>query len=574
MFKKKDPNSFTKYFRLFNGAPQSNNNGGYNNQIGYLVADYHVIPYEDVEVKDINSFASKGKRQFILHCTQRIVIYNDAFQTLNPIHFSDSVNGSGIFENYPVLIKTLITVAPKSQSGFTIQLLDYSPKTINTKVAQSGSSNIGITGNESSSISNTVGSSTSQTNSYATSVGVNGGFFGDLFTGGASVTHSSGHSTTNSSYNSQTNGSSSSFGTSNDQSNTDSMSIKDWGAYGIVNPETQEPAWFFGQEYPWDAITCTLTDGTINPTSKDNPNAGNQIRLILPIDMRNRLYDGKSLYPPSQLSMFGINFVSKAVWLLSADYSQIGVSSDIELMHTVNYKSASHNLTLGDNGNAVAAVYVDKVPTLLRSEENKDSLSESLNLMIMALDVLGLPNKPAIIGFIPKKFIVNPSAGAFKIISSANTLMIEDTTNYGDSYPASKFFSTSETALTATLTTAPPNPLSITAYFKVVDTVNDYKLYLKHWKMGTTGTTGIKLTITINGDSNNSIIKYVDTSEAEGGENNLLIIALRDQNYASVDYHDYLQLGLNSIQLTIEPIDGQYGANCGYQIRAISIEKM
>ena len=96
---------------------------------------------------------------------------------------------------------------------------------------------------------------------------------------------------------------------------------------------------------------------------------------------------------------------------------------------------------------------------------------------------------------------------------------------------------------------------------------------MKHWKKQ--GGKGIKLTLVINNDTDNAITKYVDAEEAEGAEKNLLIIALRDQNYASVDYHDYLQLGLNSIEITIvNSIDGQYSETCGYQIRAISIERV
>jgi hypothetical protein len=474
------------------------------------------------------------------------------------------------------LINSLISLQPKNQAGFSFQILDYSPKTVNTKVQHSGSSGIGSSTGQSSSISNTVGSSTSQTNSYGTSVSADASIMGDIFSFGGSATESSEHSSTITHDQSSTTGTGISSGQNRDQSNSDTMSMKDWGAYSIINPLTQAPSWFFGQEYPWDAILCRITDGTTNPNicpnpnpkNTGNPNANNQLNLILPSDMINRLYDKPILYPPSQLSMFGFNFVMKAVWLISVDYTQIDASSNIELTHNINYYSASHSY---DSVKQTVGVYLDKTPTILQWDKNQGNVSENLNLMIMALDVLGLTNKPAIIGFIPNKFIVKPFFAPFKIISSTNTLLIEDTTDYGVTYPSSSpFFSVSETALVASLNSSLPNPLCFTAYFKVIDNVFDYKLYMKHWK---TGATGIKLTITINGDIDNSIIKYVDALEAEGGENNLLTISLRDQNFSSIDYHDYLQLGLNSIQLTIEPINGQYGANCGYQLRAISIEK-
>lgn len=562
MFKKKDPNSFTKYFKLFNGTASSDD----SNLIGYLIADYQVVPYDDVEVKDNTSFMQNKKEQFLLHCKQRIVIFNPNFSTIPLISIANSPYYP--YENYPALINTFINVAQSGtpQAGVSFQLLDYSPKTINTKIQSSGSSGVGTGSSQSSSISNTIGSSTSQTNSYSTSVGVDAGVMGDVFSFGENVSQTSEHSTTSSQDHSHTTGSDSSSSQSRNQSNSDSMSMKDWGAYSMVNPFTKNPIWFFGQEYPWDAIISRLTDDTPNPNTA-NLNCKNQLRLILPFDMQHRLFDGSILYPPSQLSMFGFSFVNKAVWLIVVDYSKTGASSNMQITHNINYYSASHSLT-----NNSANVYLDKTPTILQCEENQGNITTNLNLMIMAMDVLSSQNKPAIIGFIPNKFIINPSQGPFKILSTSNTLMIEDTTDYGDTvaYPAAPYFTASDRALMATLTTAPPKPLSITAYFKVVDTVNDYKLYLKHWK---TGATGIKLTININGDIDNSIIKYVDALEAEGGENNLLTISLRDQNFSSIDYHDYLQLGLNSIQLTIEPIDGQYGVNFGYQLRAISIEK-
>ena len=93
---------------------------------------------------------------------------------------------------------------------------------------------------------------------------------------------------------------------------------------------------------------------------------------------------------------------------------------------------------------------------------------------------------------------------------------------------------------------------------------------MKHWKLGSDD---IKLTIVVNED--NTIVKYVDAREGEGGEDNLLSISLRDLRYASGDFHDYLQLGLNCIKITIEPASGQFADRDGYGsygIRAISIE--
>ena len=55
--------------------------------------------------------------------------------------------------------------------------------------------------------------------------------------------------------------------------------------------------------------------------------------------------------------------------------------------------------------------------------------------------------------------------------------------------------------------------------------------------------------------------------EAEGGEDNLMKISLRSLDMASISYHDYLQLGLNSVSITMTPM----GGDCIYQMRAVSI---
>jgi hypothetical protein len=200
------------------------------------------------------------------------------------------------------------------------------------------------------------------------------------------------------------------------------------------------------------------------------------------------------------------------------------------------------------------------------------------------------------LGFlVPRQFFVSPVPAAksekgvkeptpFIIISSSNNLLIKDETNYdgknreihlsNDDDGAG--FSASETALTATFT---PNckKLKLELYFKITDTVNDYRLFIKHWKTQPIGTktdpkVGIQLHIIINDDHDNRIIKQINTLEAEGGENNLLSISMRDLSYGSVDYHDYLNLGLNKIEITMTPTASDPRA-CGYQIRAISIER-
>lgn len=438
--------------------------------------------------------------------------------------------------------------------------MEYSPQTVNTKVQSSGTSGDSTGKTQGSSSSSTVGSSTSQTNSYGTSVSI-----GDI----SGVTATSDRSTTTTHDHSYTKGTEMSSSKSSENSHSASMSIKDWGAYSLVSPTSMAPSWTFGQEYPWDAIECRKTN--------DKPNAknANQTQIIIPGMMGVRLYDGVSLYPPSHLSMFGINFIMKALWLVTIDD---GGPEDITIHHTVNYFSGSHLLEKTDGDIDTVNVYMDKHPSIL-NVKNDDPLNTKINLTLMGLDPLGIQTRGAVIGFIPNKFATLPVPATsskqpvpFKIISTSNDLMVKDCTTYPKDCNEGDGFIPSETALTANLSPK-CKQLSISLYFKITDSISDYNLFIKHWKTGSANSSGVMLTFVINEDTKNPIKKYVDALEAEGGENNLLTLVLRNQNYASVDYHDYLQLGLNSIKITIESIDDEHFPNCGYQIRAISIEK-
>ena len=274
----------------------------------------------------------------------------------------------------------------------------------------------------------------------------------------------------------------------------------------------------------------------------------------------------------------------KATWRVYVPY---GVSTQVQINSLIDYYSASHYLT-----DKTAKVYLDSTPaTLYVSNTEIQSPSCTIDLNIMALDPIGVNTNSAVVGFIPSRFIPlpqsssGPAPAGFKTIAVTNDLLIEDTTSaINASYPttgASPGFSVSQAYLSAawSSTSTKNYPYQITLYFKVTDSVSDYTLYLKH---GTTTATGVQLTIVVNQDPSNtnpdqaiSITKYVTATEAEGGESNILSIALRDLEFASVDYHDYLQLGLNSVTITMAPmpIDGNYPSDPGYQIRAVSIEK-
>lgn len=373
MFKKNDPYTYSTYGQLQTAGSTA---------IGLFSAEYQVTHDDDVQLGSgtvQSGTENDGVRKYLLECTQRIKIYNSSAIDLRPESDMSS------YSDYPALINTLVQISP--QAGLSMELVNFAPQTVNTQVQTSGTNGSSTGETNGSSTSSTVGSSTSQTNSFGASVGS----FGDLPTSSVSADHSK----TTSQDKSFTSGSETSNSNGQDSSGSSSMSMKDWGAYCMVNPSIVSPSWTFGQEYPWDAIVCRKTNNTSNP---DNPA---QVQLVVPSSMTVRLYDGVSLSPPSHLSMFGVSFVMKAQWRITINN---GTSDVVDLQHIINYFTASHSLSSGSN---TVAVYLDSSPTLL-ALASPGSLSNALDLGVLGLAPISMVTGPAIIGFLPAKFSTMP----------------------------------------------------------------------------------------------------------------------------------------------------------------------
>ncbi|HVZ54323.1 MAG TPA: hypothetical protein VG986_20330 [Pseudolabrys sp.] len=568
MFKRQDPYSYTQFLTLYN-------NGGETSQpIGVLAVEYRVNLYNDVLVQNQNSVNQPRNQQFLLYCTQRLFLINPGNSSIAPI--TGSTQGTEYFANYPALIESYMQVV--KSSGVTLNLMDYSPHTVNTAVQQTSSAGSSSSQTQGTTSSSTTGSSFSQSSTYGTSVTV-----GDTFSG---ATASYEYTTSSSKEQSSTTGQDASASAGRDASSSASMSIKDWGSYASVNPVYVYPTWVFGQEYPWNAIDCRYAGSTQYPGVKDSsgnyiskPNP-NQFEMFISNSMAANLYDGAYLYPPSELSMFGLNFVMKCSWRIYVDDS---ASTEVTLTHYIDYYSASH--MVAPSGQSTPAyepkVYLDKTPATLSISPiatDDQTFSIKLDLNVMGLDPLGVNSSSAIVGFLPVKFIppatiAPPATSAslpqtFKTIAATNDLMIENATDYGSLTDSG--FSVSQACLTANWSSTQNIPYTVVLYFKVIDSVGEYTLNIKHW---VAQPTGVQLTIVINEDTSNTITRYVTDIEGEGGDNNILSIALRDLDFGSIDYHDYLQLGLNSISITMQPINSDWAANSGYQIRAISITR-
>ncbi len=475
----------------------------------YGTASFRYEIRQLVDVRNLESVIS-----YRIMCTHRISIPNTNAFSLTPSTITT-------YNSYPGLFRLTTTCQPVG--GNTPRLMDYNPRTLNTTVMTSANHNDGTS--ESNSRQHTTGSSVAQTNSYDANVSL--GFFGDVPTGSIGGGYS--HSTTRTKETSDSTGSQS--GTSSEQASGESMSIKDWGSYAYLDETRTHPAWIWGQEYPWDIIQFRSCDA-----------GGNTVDL--PQFIKDRLFatDPKTnnvvVCPPSQLSLFGIDVIMKATWIVALPKDMS--AQTLQLNHELDYITASHGLD-----GATQYARLDPAPATFPVK------SPPLDLTLLGLDPVlnGAADNGAVVGFSADRFIVPPSQGApFKALSGTNNLQV---TGSGFEAGMSTNFSHGGEA-------------KFRLQFKVIDDVYNYSLFLKHWIVGTTGCT---LTVVCNGDTANEMICHVDDAEGAGGENNLLELNLRNKDYASINYHDYLVLGTNTIDITVSPND----QGAVYQLRAIAI---
>lgn len=495
------------------------------------------IDYEVQRSPDLRNLAqaqSGALTAYRVLCTQRIVIPNGQ-------NYSPGGSNPKSFATYPAILSTAVTLNTASAEN-----VSYSPKTVNTSVTTSHSSS--DSANSTATMQHTTGSSTSQSNTFNASASL--GFQGENPTGDLSFGYA--HTTTTDRSRSKLTGSDVSSGS--ESGGSDTMAAKDWACFSWLTGDSKglTVTWMWGQEYPWNVILYRGDgDGT------------------LPAFVSKLLVDDGQLMPPSQLSQFGLDFTMKSCWLV---YSTDSVS----LTHSMNYYTATHSLsTSALDGDAADDTSTVKAVINKPTPWKPSTPIGPLDLCLYGLDPLAASgaSSSAIIGFVPRQFITQPAPGptptGFKILASTNNLLVQDTTMYPlKNFDANAGFTAAETALTASFTPTCQS-LSMQLQFKLLDVVGGYRLLVKHW---TVGPQAVQLTITVNGDTGNALEKYVDAEEAEGGEGNLLSISLRNLSYGSVDYHDYLGLGLNTIDIAIKPVSDT-PVTCQYQIRAVSIER-
>jgi hypothetical protein len=113
-------------------------------------------------------------------------------------------------------------------------------------------------------------------------------------------------------------------------------------------------------------------------------------------------------------------------------------------------------------------------------------------------------------------------------------------------------------------------PATLKIQFKMTSENLELSLYFKHWKLKSAG---CMLTIAVNeADYKNPvspIVRHVDAMDAGSGTDNITTVTLRNKDYTSNEFYDYLVMGLNTIYVTITPTDAQ--PSCDYALRAVAI---
>lgn len=472
-----------------------------NDIVGTLINDYEVQQYADV--RDLR--IANG---FVVSVSQRLII---------PASLKKANQLDG-YDGYPAYV--INTITPIMPAGDTIELIHYSPITINSSVESSINSSVGD--GTSDSQQHTVGSSTAVTSSYDVQVNLSQG-------GGVSGGYS--HATTTTSEQSRTGGSETHLDES--LANSDAMSVKEWGAYLSIDVAKQAPSWTWTQEFPWN--TVVYRDTTAQQT------------VTLPTFVKNRLFlvqSDKSIIacPPSAISLRGLTFLSKARWAYFPRDADA-----LTFQHDLTYATASHLVASGTT--TTTTTIAEKAITLSSPTSTLDRLSAR------ALAPISSSRQSALLSFVPSQFRASNAASAI-IAPASNDIMVEATNFEAVSGPDSSY----EADVTKTAAT-------LKVCFKIIDSDENYSLYLKHWK---TAETGCTLSIRVN-DNSTSIVRHVDAKESESGSDNVLRLFLRNLDYSSTDFYDYLVLGLNTVVITVSSDDSSQVARCGYAIRALAV---
>ena len=436
------------------------------------------------------------------------------------------------FANYPGMV--LITSSIGNAKGtLGLKLAEYTPKTANASVSTSSDS--GSQNSATHSTEHASGSTSSQSNTFGYSVGLSSSYMDpiglNLGTTG-SFTHTRSHE--------HSHGSSSSHESSSNSNHGVDLSLKDWVALALL-PSTMTDestiAWTWAQEYPWNIIAFHATDdGTDGVVTN------------IPDFVRKRLYDGQTVYPPSDLALNGLTAKTTAAWIIEVLSPQ--QVNNLNITSSFAVRTLSHSLV-----ESADAAILPVTPVELQCSINvlppATAIAGTLDLDLYALDPLAL-SLGVINGFQPSNFVYPVEGGDFSSVDDTNQILVR-----GSGF---------EDDLSAQLSSTATASLSI--FFKVTDVHRNIEMTLKHWRIGNDP---VKLTFTINPDPKTkkgvTIVRTVDAGESQGGDHNLTTLILRYKDFASKDFADYIDAGLNQIDVAIEPAAAS--SSVTYQLKGI-----
>ncbi len=449
------------------------------------------------------------------------------------------------FRDYPIMLGVQTGIKEISDDNCKIELKKVFPKTINATVQQTSNQSDGT--NKTQINHNSSGSSTSNVNTFG--VQISGGVFGVIPTASLGLDYS--HSWESGSSRSRTTG----YDDSRNHQVVygDEMSVKDWSAFSSVtnfdgannNDFTGEVVgWDWGQTYPWNIFSFN--------------EVGSGTDIVLPEDVVSRLlYFGETddgtnkniLQPPSELSVFGLDFTMVAEWEVTFPESITSVEK-IGFKHTVLVLHGSHLKTESSPTEKARLT-----ASLSQGKENEFEQDSAVDLGKYALvPILIEELSGGAIGFKSHLFDIVPRDGKlFKILSKRNNLLV---TGSGFKDVMSANFESGYAGSGAKLNVS----------FKVADLKTEYALVFHHWIGPDSG--NVVLTCLVNNDWKTTI--NVDDIEGDGGSNNIDQIDLRNFNLKSVNFHDYLVIGMNTVEITIMPADSTVASE--YIISALGIE--
>jgi hypothetical protein len=462
-----------------------------------------LVRYDISKVTDVRNLRG-SKHAYHVRCTFRLRVFQKDQFTLG--------HDPSTWDDYPaVLINMMQPSLPVGCPDTDIALVDYSPKTINTSVSTDNTQSSGVDGNVMR--QHTVGSSSTTTNSFGANVGV--GAEG-VPTAGVNYEHSQVSESRNELTTSATRGSSQQW------SDSAGMTIKDWASFATLGADRAGAPyvrWVWAQEYPWDAV-LVRPDDTL------------QGAIQVPTDVNARMTGNGLLQPPSHLSQMGLDFVCTATWLVEPTAWSPVTEPTILVTHSGTFWQATHTETVTKGQGTNPDTYqLSITPRSLDFPVVNNAVQHTLELESYSLAPItdNGPENGAVLGFIPTEINARDASG-FTASSRAGNLFVT----------GSGFADDMSIDLTA------GDGGTLTAVFKILDRAEEYDLVFKHWITG-----GRPATVRIIVNDNPAISRYVTEKEGEGGDNNVMTVALRSLAFGASDYHDYLLVGRNTLTIQV-----------------------